>query len=294
MYLIFDIGGTSTKVGIIDNEKIIEKYSEPRKENLEDFIKFLDDEILRCKEKYNLKGVGFSSPGTVDSLTGNIGGISALEYIHTFNFAKHLQDKHNLPVSIENDANCAALAQLYFDNPKEKLIAFFIIGSGIGGAVIKDGNLVKGRRLETGEFGYMLLKNEDGQYTNMSQLSTMPNVVRRLKEKYNIDEKPHIVLEKYFEKEEPYYSEVNSMFEHLCMGIYNVQYTLDPEVIYIGGGISQSEAFMEELKNRLKEGIFAEADVNIKVATFHNDNNIYGAYANLLNTIKEGKKLCTQ
>ena len=78
------------------------------------------------------------------------------------------------------------------------------------------------------------------------------------------------------------------------MGIYNVQYTLDPEVIYIGGGISQSEAFMEELKNRLKEEIFAEADVNIKAATFHNDNNIYGAYDNLLNTIKEGKKLCTQ
>lgn len=294
MYLIFDIGGTSTKVGIIDNDKIIEKFSEPRKESLEDFVNFLNNEILRCKNEYNIKGIGFSSPGTVDSSTGNIGGISALEYIHTFNFAKHLQDKHDLPVAIENDANCAALAQLYFDNPKEKLIAFFIIGSGIGGAVIKDGKLVKGRRLETGEFGYMLLKNEDGRYTNMSQLSTMPNVVRRLKEKYNIEEKPHIVLEKYFEKEEPYFSEVNSMFEYLCMGIYNVQYTLDPEVIYIGGGISQSEPFMTELGKKLKEGIFAEADVNIKAATFHNDNNIYGAYANLLNTIKEGKKLCTQ
>lgn len=294
MYLIFDIGGTSTKIGIIENDKIIKKYSVDRKETLDCFIKFLEDTVESTKKEYDIKGIGFSSPGTVNAFTGEIGGESAIEYIHTFNFAKHIQDKFEIPVSIENDANCAALAQIYFDKPKEDLVAFAIIGSGIGGAIIKDGEIIRGRRLEAGEFGYMLLKNDKGEFTNFSRLATLPNALKRLKQKYNIDEKPHKVLEKYFNKEEPYYSEIYSMFEYLTMGLYNIQYIYDPEIIYIGGGISQSSEYIEEVRKFLNKGKIKEADIKIRPVTFYNDNNIYGAYASLIKSIKEGRKLCIQ
>lgn len=294
MYLIFDIGGTSTKIGLLEDDKIIQKYSEARKDTLEEFIIFLEKEIEENIKKFNIKGVGFSSPGTVDSLTGNIRGESAIEYIHTYNFAKHVQDKYNLPVAIENDANCAALAQMYFDKPNEKNIAFVIIGTGIGGAIINNGELLRGRRLESGEFGYMLLKNNNGEYTNLSRLATIPNVMKKLKDNYDIEEKPHIILEKYFIKEEPFYTEINEMFQYLCMGLYNIQYTYDPEVIYIGGGISQSENYIEELKRILKTSAFKMADIEIRPVTYYNDNNIFGAYANLIKTINEGRKLCIQ
>ncbi|MFM1524579.1 MULTISPECIES: ROK family protein [Helcococcus] len=291
MYLIFDIGGSSTKIGIIKDKEIIKKCSIDRINTLEEFLLMLEEQVQKNIYSYNIKGIGFSSPGTVDSKTGNIYGLSAIDYIHEYNFAKHIQDKFNLPVAIENDANCAALAQMFMDTPKEKDIAFVIVGTGIGGAIIKDKEIIRGRRLEAGEFGYMLLKNIEGEYTNFSRLATIPNVVSRIKEKYNIVEKPHIVLEKYFNKIEPFYSEVRKMFQYMCMGLYNIQYIYDPELIYIGGGISQSEKYIEELKNFLQQEPFKLADVKIRPVTFYNDNNLYGAYSNLLKSIEKGARL---
>lgn len=295
MYLIFDIGGSSTKIGIIDKkEKIIEKYSIKRKDTLEDFLEMLENETNKAIQKYNIQGIGISSPGTVDTLTGNVGGLSALEYIHTYNFAYHLQNKSNLPTSIENDANCSALSEIYFAKVKERRVCFVVIGSGIGGAIVQDGEIVKGRRLEAGEFGYMLLKNKDGVYTNFSRLATLPNVRNRLSEKYNITETSYEIFDKYFEKEEPYFSEVNEMFNYLAMGLYNISYSLDPEVIFIGGAVSQSENFMREIKERLKEEPFRTANINLRPVKYFNDNNILGAYVHLKNSIEKGRKLCLQ
>lgn len=290
MYLIFDIGGTSTKIGVVNrSSKIIKKYKIPKKNTLQEFLEMLEQEINYSIENYKIQGVGISCPGTVNTKTGEVMGQSALEYLHKYNFVSHLKNKYNFPIAIENDANCSALAELFFENPQEKLIAFVVIGTGIGGALIKDGEIIQGRRMESGEFGYMLFKNEDGEYRNFSRLATLPNVRSRIKEKYNINITTYSILEKYFEKEEPYYSEVSQMYDYLCMGLYNIQYTYDPEVIYIGGGISQSDLFIEELKERLNQGIFKDADVQIRQVSFFNDNNILGAYANLMKLI-EGER----
>ncbi|MDO4604552.1 MAG: ROK family protein [Helcococcus sp.] len=295
MYLIFDIGGSATKVAIINEyEKIIEKASIKAKSNLKDFLISLEKTTQIAIEKFDIKGIGISSPGTVDEVTGNVGGISALEYIHTYNFAYHLQEKFNLPVAIENDANCSALCEMYFSKLENKNIVFIVIGSGIGGAIINNGVLQKGRKLESGEFGYMLLRNNEGEYTNFSQLATLPNVRRRIIEKYGIEKTTYEIFDLYFKNESPYYKEVNEMFQYLCMGIYNISYAIDPDEIYIGGGISQSEKFINELLLKMDEGIFKDAKAIIKPVTYYNDNNLLGAYVNLIIKLKEGKKLCIQ
>ena len=60
MYLIFDVGGTSTKIGIIKNGDIIEKYTIERKENLREFLSFLESEIEKNIKLHNIKGIGLS------------------------------------------------------------------------------------------------------------------------------------------------------------------------------------------------------------------------------------------
>ena len=291
MYLVFDIGGSSNKYALIENDKIVEKFSSKQEKNMEDLLKFFEDKINFFAKSHKIDGIGFSSPGTVDSSTGNIYGKSAVEFITEYKFALEIKNKFNLPVAIENDANCAALAEIFYGKVDKNYLAFLIIGSGIGGSITKNGKIIKGKSLEAGEFGYMLLKNEDGNYENFSTLATLPNVRRKMVEKYGIKETTYQIFDKYFKKEEPYFSEVDLMFDYLAMGIYNIAYTIDPEIIYLGGGISSDERFINELKKKLVSGIFASKAYDIRPVSFFNDNNLYGAYANLMKTIKEGRSL---
>lgn len=291
MYLVFDIGGSSNKYALIENDKIVEKFSSKQEKNMEDLLKFFEDKINFFAKSHKIDGIGFSSPGTVDSSTGNIYGKSAVEFITEYNFALEIKNKFNLPVAIENDANCAALAEIFYGKVDKNYLAFLIIGSGIGGSITKNGKIIKGKSLEAGEFGYMLLKNEDGNFDNFSKLATLPNIRRKMIKKYGIDESTYLIFDKYMQKKEPYFTEVDQMFTYLAMGIYNIFYTVNPEKIYLGGAISSDERFVREIKNKLNTGVFRSIDIDISPVSFFNDNNLYGAYANLKQSIEEKRLL---
>lgn len=291
MYLVFDIGGSSNKYALIENDKIVEKFSSKQEKNMEDLLKFFEDKINFFAKSHKIDGIGFSSPGTVDSSTGNIYGKSAVEFITEYNFALEIKNKFNLPVAIENDANCAALAEIFYGKVDKNYLAFLIIGSGIGGSITKNGKIIKGNSLEAGEFGYMLLKNEDGNFDNFSKLATLPNIRRKMIKKYGIDESTYLIFDKYMQKKEPYFTEVDQMFTYLAMGIYNIFYTVNPEKIYLGGAISSDERFVREIKNKLNTGVFRSIDIDISSVSFFNDNNLYGAYANLKQSIEEKRLL---
>ncbi|WP_394264295.1 ROK family protein [Anaerococcus octavius] len=291
MYLVFDIGGSSNKYALIENDKIVEKFSSKQEKNMEDLLKFFEDKINFFAKSHKIDGIGFSSPGTVDSSTGNIYGKSAVEFITEYKFALEIKNKFNLPVAIENDANCAALAEIFYGKVDKNYLAFLIIGSGIGGSITKNGKIIKGKSLEAGEFGYMLLKNEEGNFDNFSKLATLPNIRRKMIKKYGIDESTYLIFDKYMQKKEPYFTEVDQMFTYLAMGIYNIFYTVNPEKIYLGGAISSDERFVREIKNKLNTGVFKSIDIDISPVSFFNDNNLYGAYANLKQSIEKKRLL---
>ena len=137
----------------------------------------------------------------------------------------------------------------------------------------------------------MLLKNEEGNFDNFSKLATLPNIRRKMIKKYGIDESTYLIFDKYMQKKEPYFTEVDQMFTYLAMGIYNIFYTVNPEKIYLGGAISSDERFVREIKNKLNTGVFRSIDIDISPVSFFNDNNLYGAYANLKQSIEEKRLL---
>ena len=157
--VVFDIGGTSVKYGLYQDGSIEKKSSfatpktwDEMKENLYQVFKELSDA--------DTKGVAISSPGAVDTEEGVIKGLSAIPYIHRFKIVDELEALFGLPVASENDANCAGLAESKFGIGQDsKNALYFIIGSGIGGAVCQNGQLYKGSSLFGGEFGYMIIEN---------------------------------------------------------------------------------------------------------------------------------------
>jgi predicted NBD/HSP70 family sugar kinase len=290
-FMVFDVGGSNVKYAVInENGEFMTKGNSPSSRH--DFNKFQDDIIsvtLNNKEKYNIDGIAFSCPGGVDSETGIIGGSSALPCIHGPNFKEIFREATGLPVEIENDANCAALGEVWKGAAKNnKNVLFTIIGTGIGGAIIKDRKIHKGSNLHGGEVGYMILKveNQNGELTSytFSHLASTGALVKKVAKVKGIDPS-ELNGQKIFKSAEAGDQDcidaIKDFYFYLAQGIFNIQYVYDPEKIIIGGAISSRNDLIEQIYKKLDYIMdsvnFAKVRPIIEICQFKNDANLLGA-----------------
>ncbi|WP_066891548.1 ROK family protein [Clostridium nigeriense] len=289
MIACIDIGGTSIKVGVLDNlGKIYYKDELKVYHEIELFKDTIFKWIEDIKERYDIEGIAISSPGAVDSKVGIIGGASAIPCIHGPNWKEILFNKFNLKVSIENDANCAALAEAFNGAGKDiKDIMFVVCGTGIGGAIIHNGEIHHGKNLHGGEFGYMLMEEESGEFYNFSEVASTMSFVRKVRKYYNDDSWDGKKVFEEAKKGNKICEEVIDRFYlNLAKGIFNLQYIYDPDIILLGGAISEREDFVSEINNRLDYLLgkikIAKVKPNIATCTHKKDANLIGALANFL------------
>lgn len=199
MYLIFDIGGSSTKLALFDKKgNILHKKKSPSKKTYQSFLEDLKYWYDYFSKDYPIEKISFSSPGIIDTVEKKSSGLTALGYLDR-DFIGDLKALCGLSRDdffIENDANCGALAELFFDK-KIKDFAYFAVGTGLGGAVVIDRKIHRGFSNKAGEFGYAYSINAKD---NLSSLSTLPNVKRRLAKDKNIDLSTYKIFDYYLEK----------------------------------------------------------------------------------------------
>ncbi|WP_026692346.1 ROK family protein [Peribacillus kribbensis] len=295
-YMVFDAGGSKVKYAVINHHgDFLTKGGLPSSPH--DWEKFSSDIIavtLENQEKYNVEGIAFSCPGGVDSDTGIIGGASALPCIHGPNFKEFFGLATGLQVELENDANCAALGEVWKGAAKDNQnVLFTIIGTGIGGAIIKDRKIHKGANLHGGEIGYMILQviEEDGSldFKTFSQLAATGALVRNVAkmkgdpvEEWN----GQMIFEASEAGDEDCRRAIERFYLSLAHGIYNIQYVYDPEKIIIGGAISSREDLLDQINERLDQilGSIGNAKVRpvIEACHFKNDANLLGALYHFL------------
>lgn len=281
-----DVGGSSVKFAVVeDSGKILHKGNFTTPKTLEDFYSEIKKVGETCKADFEIVGAGFSMPGAVDNDSGIIGGSSALDYIHNFNIKAELQNILNLPVAMENDANCAALGEVWIGAGKSyQDIAFLVIGTGVGGAIVKDKKIHRGKHFHGGEFGYMLVDEgfeilsqtgaTGGMSRKIAKEKNLPKAEMNGKKAFELLEQGDDIAEKYIEK----------MYMNLARGIYNIQYCFDPEIFVIGGAISEREDFIEKIDAKIKIIIdkvkVAKVVPKVVRCAFGNDANILGAVYN--------------
>lgn len=282
--LAFDFGGSAVKHGIWNGQEMSDKgkFTTPKtwdemKASLLTVLDGVDQKV---------EGVALSAPGVVDVEKQMINGISAIPYIHGFNIFKELEDLFQLPVAIENDANCAGLAEIYAGAAKgKKEVAFVVVGTGIGGAIFHNGQISKGAHLYGGEFGLMYL-NEGKTF---SQLGTAVQMAWRYCKRKGV-EKDAFSGEDVFHfaesGDELAIEEVNNFYEYLTQGLFSIQFSLDPEIIVLGGGVSAKKGLLDEINRRMKEKLnhFELNDFIPQIVTckYENDANLIGAAANFI------------
>ena len=226
-----DIGGTGIKfASLTPDGKILDKTSIPTPESLEDLLAWLDQRL----SEQDYSGIAMSVPGAVNQETGVIDGFSAVPYIHGFSWYEALAH-HQLPVHLENDANCVGLSELLAHSELENA-ACVVIGTGIGGAMIINGRLHRGRHGLGGEFGYMTTLAPAKRLNNWSQLASTGNMVRYVIEKSGqTDWDGRRIYQEAAAGNTLCQEAIERMNRNLAQGLLNIQYLIDPDVINLGG-----------------------------------------------------------
>ena len=163
MYLVFDVGGTFVKYAWMSMDGNIQekgKYPTPTKEgeSVPEFVESLGQIYDKYKDQ-GVEGIALSLPGLIDAENGIIRNGGGIKYLKDAHLAELLGARcDGVKISMENDGKCAALAEVWMGNAKGcKNAAVVILGTGIGGGIVINGQLVYGHDGFAGELGHVIV-----------------------------------------------------------------------------------------------------------------------------------------
>ena len=299
-----DIGGTTVKMGLFETEgTIVDKWEiKTRTENageaiLPDIANSLLEKIgIHEIEKSDLLGIGVGVPapvradGSVPS-TVNLGwGYKAVK--------KELEELTGLPVAAGNDANVAALGELWLGGGKGYSNMIMVtLGTGVGGGIIVDGKCVVGAHGAAGEFGHMTVDYEEqevgcgcGRKGCLEMYASATGIARLARRRLAQDEAPSLLrsIEEISAKDvfdavkagDQVAKEIAEKFGcYLGNALVNLTTVSDPEIIVIGGGVSKAgEILLDYVKKPFEEkAYYANKETEFALATLGNDAGICGA-----------------
>jgi len=290
-YICIDIGGTNIKYGVLNEEGNVlfdgsRKTSVSVYEDENDILGDIDNIICNLINKYQVEGVGVSTAGVVDDESGTIihAGKTIPGYIGT-DIKGFIEEKFLLKCEVENDVNSAALGEAFLGSGKGyKSIFCMTIGTGIGGAIILNNDIVRGASKSAGEVGYINVNGKPIQEIASTKI-LVENVAKRKNIKVS-DINGRIVFEEGKRGDSICYEEIDKLVDNLTELISSVVYFLNPEVIILGGGIMEQKEFLEpkinsSLKAKLPKAFFEST--KIEFAKLGNRAGMIGALYNFMN-----------
>ena len=281
--LCFDIGGTNVKYGVIENEQFLEKglfdtNAHLGKEHMNNKLVSIAKEM---KEKYGVEGVGISCAGSVDFERAYITiAPDALPDFSDWDFRKLFKDNVGLDCIADNDVNSFAKAECVNGAGKDyDNFIVITVGTGIGGAIVMNNQLWRGKNYNAGEVGRMLIGN--ARWETVASTSALIREANRA----GLDVKNGIELfELYDKREELAIAVVNRFYDLLGIGLSTLVYIYNPEAIIVGGGISKRENFTSRVERYMNSHLPTGFRDTAKVltASYRNDGGMIGAYYNFI------------
>ena len=276
----FDIGGTALKMGIATTQGEL-LHTGKAAINDSDGDAILSEILSWVARHPEAQGIAISAPGYVNPHTGFIEMGGAIRRFDNFAMQEWLADRTGLPVTVENDANCVLLAERW-QGKAAGLDNFLVltIGTGIGGAIFCNGQLVHGARFRAGEFGYMLTGRADSRRVashSMNENCTLRTLRKRYADYHRLALEAvtgEAIFDGYDAGDAVCHRLVDDFLNGIATGLYNLANIFDPETILIGGGIAERTGFMDLLRSHL--AWFGIADI-ADAASHGNSAGLIGA-----------------
>lgn len=287
--LVIDIGGTAIKYAIMDMDATIHEKGEldTPTDTLEHLLDVITSLYYKFKDKVD--GIALSMPGNIDSDTGEIYTPGALTYNANVNIIKAIQERVNVNVAVENDGKSAALAELWKGNLsgcKDGIV--LIIGTGIGGGIIHQRKLIKGKHFFAGEVSYLMTDlNSQGMENVFALKGSTTALILQVAALKGIEPSTldgNKIFEWIHEGDKDSMAALENIANNIAVQIYNLQCLFDPEKVCIGGGISKQKILIEKIKEKLNsmyEKIpFPIPHAIVENCAYYNDSNLIGALYN--------------
>lgn len=298
-----DVGGTAIKMGFFNAAgELIDKWQFPT-DLKDDGAGILDDiaeQITWKMEEQGISvdevvGIGMGVPGPVTA-DGVVNKCPNLGW-DIFNVEKTLEEKTGLDVRAGNDANVAALGEMWRGGGKgHKNMLLVTLGTGVGGGVIIDGKMLSGGMGAGGEIGHTFVDETEqeccgcGKRGCLEQYASATGIVRMTR-KALADSEVHTALRTHSKltskhifdaaKEGDVFAreQIEKMGKTLGVALANIACVINPEIIVIGGGVSKAgDIIIEVTEPHFKKHTFyACAQADIVLAELGNDAGIYGA-----------------
>lgn len=286
-YIGIDIGGTNLRAAILDEEcnlvdklKISNEVEEGPEYNL-------DKLILEIKERWSDKeiiSVGVGCPGPLDIRSGTILVTPNLRTWEYFKLKEYLENKFDLPVFVNNDANVAGYSEAMVGAGKgAESVYYMTLSTGTGGGFIYKGEIVSGFNSIAAEIGNMIINEDTYKHSNMNygglegQCSGV-NIARISSEIIGGE----LTTKDVFEGAEKGNMELQKMLSewviNVSKAIANIIVTVDPEVIVLGGSvIINNPSYLNKIKEETQRRVFGGIKINIKLAEIGDDTGLIGA-----------------
>ena len=291
-YLTLDVGGSAIKYALIKEDlTLIEKSSVPTpSDTLEHFVETIGEIYDQYAD--SIDGMALSMPGIIDPDKGYQFTGGALKYIDKLDTVQLLKQRCPTNITIGNDAKCAANAEIGYGNLRNiQDGAVVILGTGIGGCLIKNHQVHTGRHFSAGEFSFIKTDYHDYNGWNhaWSTRTGIRGLLERVQESLGTDEyyTGIEIFDMANQGNEKVIAGIDQFAREVATQIFNVHIIFDCEKVAIGGGISAQPLLIELIQKNFDD-IFNHLGFDvyhpeIVPCYFRNDANLIGAlYQHLL------------
>ena len=312
-----DLGGTTAKIGILNQNGEIEKKWELPTDISKDGTLIIPNIITSIKEVLktdkleasDFLGIGMGTPGTVNRTNGTVIGAYNLNWKTEQLIREQVESSTGIPFFLDNDANVAALGEQWKGaGNNEKNVSFITLGTGVGGGLVSDGSLIHGAVDAAGEVGHITVEPYGyectcGKKGCLEQYASATGIVRLARDltadhpeeselKILVENDEVIDAKRIFDSAkagDTYANHVVDRFSfYLGLALGNIANILNPSTIVLGGGVSQAGDFLvDRVRKVVEEFTFPTIRpiTKIKIAELGNDAGMIGAASLVINEL---------
>lgn len=290
-----DIGGTTIKMAFLTMEgDIIRKWAIPtdRADGGINIVTHIACSYLAELKRDGLKtsdviAVGVGAPGPADPIEGTISGAVNLGWTNNYPLKKLLEEALERPVFIENDANCAALGEMWkgAGSGAEDIVCI-TLGTGVGGGIVSKGMIITGVSGAAGEIGHITVVPENGILCNcgkrgcLETVASATGIINLYKKEGKEASDARTVFVQASKGDEAAKRVIDRCAFYLGLAVGNIANTINPAKVVVGGGVSEAgDALLLPLEQYVRQFTFPRAmDVlSIEKAILGNDAGVIGA-----------------